>query len=72
MFMITGRSEYVHNSDQGYAHGGNACSLNDTYLRNGQPDEYSDAQGDSAYKYNDTWVNPPQSGQNSDNSDGAE
>ncbi|KAK1662168.1 hypothetical protein QYE76_050327 [Lolium multiflorum] len=66
MFMITGRSEYVYNSDEDYAHGGNACSLN------GQPDEYSDAQGDSAYKYNDTWVNPPQSGQNSDNSDGAE
>ncbi|KAM0828053.1 hypothetical protein ACQ4PT_067797 [Festuca glaucescens] len=72
MFMITGRSEYVHNSDEDYAHGDNACSLNDTRGRNAQPDEYTDDQEDSAYKYNDTWVNPPQSGQNSDNSDGGE
>ncbi|KAM0871907.1 hypothetical protein ACQ4PT_039078 [Festuca glaucescens] len=72
MFMITARSGYVHNSDEYYAHGDNACSLNDTRGRNAQPDEYTDDQEDSAYKYNDTWVNPPQSGQNSDNSDGGE
>ncbi|KAM0880681.1 hypothetical protein ACQ4PT_033389 [Festuca glaucescens] len=63
MFMITGRSEYVHNSEED-----DAQRDNDTCGNMFEPEENSDANGDSAYKYKDTWVNPGQSDQISEKS----
>jgi hypothetical protein len=63
MFMITGRSEYVHNSEEDYPQ-----RDNDTCGNMFEPEENSDANGDSAYKYKDTWVNPEQSDQISEKS----
>jgi hypothetical protein len=62
MFMITERSEYVHNSEDDVGLRQKAAiekSVND--------DVDSDID-DSAYKYNDTWVNPNQACNSSEKS----
>jgi hypothetical protein len=61
MFMISERSEYVHRCDDDDImenHGYNECNYNDTSGNHAPAYRDSDVHRDSAYKYNDTWINP--------------